>query len=83
MQNNSPPNVKNNLLGYKCLLSSPMTKKEISAAILETEKTLANLRKNLERLKKLKSFKVGDVLASDSDISLIVIERWGGWGRTK
>lgn len=51
-----------------------MTKEQISAAILETEKTLANLRKKLEEPEKLESFKTGDVFSARNNISIIVAE---------
>lgn len=51
-----------------------MTKKQIAAAILETEKTLANLRKKLEEPEKLESFKTGDVFSAQNNVSIIVAE---------
>lgn len=51
-----------------------MTKQQISAAILETEKTLANLRKKLEEPEKLESFKTGDVFSAWGNVLIIVVE---------
>lgn len=53
-----------------------MTKEQIAAAILETEKTLANLRKKLEEPEKLESFKTGDVFSAQNNVSIIVAELW-------
>jgi len=53
-----------------------MTKEQIAAAILETEKTLANLREKLKEPEKLESFKTGDLFDCESDVPIIVAELW-------
>lgn len=52
-----------------------MTKQQISAAILETEKTLDNLRKKLDE-PEFSDFKLGDVFCR-GDTYIIVMETWG------
>ncbi len=52
-----------------------MTKQQIADAILETEKTLANLRKKLDE-PEFSDFKLGDVFCG-GDTYIIVMETWG------
>lgn len=51
-----------------------MNKQQIAAAILETEKTLANLRAKLNQSKQLTSFKTGDVFNCKGNVPIIVAE---------